>query len=156
VEWAVVNAGGHGFYRVRYSGELLEMPEAGFVAPAFRRGTLRPGNDAWAAALAGFTPLADYLSLIELLADENDVNVWSTVIGSAHHLQRILDEAQGVELARRLRNLFAPAVARLGWAPKEGESQLESQLRGDLIGALGTAAEDESCQQRRPGVVRSI
>ena len=70
------------------------------------------------------------------------------MIGSGHHLQRILDDAQCIEVARRLRQLFTPAVERLGWTPRKGESELESQLRGDLIGALGTLAEDKDCQQR--------
>jgi puromycin-sensitive aminopeptidase len=147
-DWVVVNAGGHGFYRVRYSGELLAALKQGLQSrfSAVERFSLV--NDTWAATLAGLTPLTDYLGLIELLPDENDVNVWTTVIGSAHHLQRILEDTQCVELARRLRQLFTPAVERLGWTPRKGESELESQLRGDLIGALGTLAEDKDCQQR--------
>lgn len=147
-EWVVVNAGGHGFYRVRYSGELLDALKRGLQSRLSAVERFGLVNDAWAATLAGLTPLSDYLSLIELLSDENDVNVWTTVIGSGHHLQRILDDAQGAVLAKRLRQLFAPAVARLGWTPRKGENQLESQLRGDLIGALGTVAEDAACQAR--------
>lgn len=147
-DWVVVNAGGHGFYRVRYSGELLSALKQGLQnrLSAVERFSLV--NDTWAATLAGLTPLSDYLGLIELLHDENDVNVWTTVIGSGHHLRRILDDSQCIGLARRLRLLFTPAVDRLGWTPRKGESELESQLRGDLIGALGTLAEDKDCQQR--------
>ncbi|HKY06882.1 MAG TPA: ERAP1-like C-terminal domain-containing protein, partial [Candidatus Binatia bacterium] len=90
----------------------------------------------------------DYLGLIELLRDEDDLNVWTTVIASAHQLQRILDDRQCVKLAKRLQDLFAPAVARLGWTPAKGESELAGQLRGDLIGALGVLADDEACRRR--------
>jgi puromycin-sensitive aminopeptidase len=148
VEWAVVNAGAHGFYRVRYSGELLEALKQdlpGRLSAVERFGLV---NDTWAAALGGLTPLSEYLGLIRLLSNEDDVNVWTMVIGSGHHLQRILADAQCVELARRLRDLLSPAAARLGWTPRPGESELESQLRGDLIGALGTLAADEACQRR--------
>ena len=147
-DWVVVNAGGHGFYRVRYSGELLDALKQGLQdrLSAVERFSLV--NDTWAATLAGLTPLSDYLGLIELLTDENDVNVWTTMIGSGHHLGRILGDDQCVQLEKRLRNLIAPAVERLGWTPKKGESDLESQLRGDLIGALGTLAEDKDCQRR--------
>ena len=147
-DWVVVNAGGHGFYRVRYSGELLEALKQGLQSRLSAVERFSLVNDAWAATLAGLTSLTDYLGLIELLPGENDVNVWATVIGSAHHLQRILDDGQGAILERRLRDLFAPAVARFGWAPRNGESELESQLRGDLIGALGTVGDDKACQQR--------
>jgi puromycin-sensitive aminopeptidase len=105
-------------------------------------------NDTWAATLAGLTPLTEYLDLIDLLRDEDDVNVWTTVIGSGHHLQRILADGQLAFLAERFRRLLTPAVERLGWSPRKGESELVSQLRGDLIGALGTLANDVSCQQQ--------
>jgi puromycin-sensitive aminopeptidase len=146
--WVVVNAGGHGFYRVRYSGDLLDALKERLQERLSAVERFSLVNDTWAATLAGLTTLEDYLRLIELLHDENDVNVWTTVIGSGHHLQRILDDSQCRELARRLRRLFAPAVERLGWTPRKSESELESQLRGDLIGALGTLAEDPGCQQR--------
>jgi len=105
-------------------------------------------NDSWAATLAGLTPLPEYLDLVDLLRAENDINVWATLIGSFHHLRRILDEPQCVVLAERLRAVLSPALERVGWTPKEGEPALVSQLRGDLIGALGTVAEDKACQAR--------
>ena len=147
-EWIVVNAGAHGFYRVRYSGELLDALKHGLQSRLSAVERFSLVNDTWAATLAGLTPLTDYLGLMALLPDENDVNVWTTVIGSGHHMVRVLDDGQCVKLEQQLRDLFAPAVARLGWEPKKGESELESQLRGDLIGALGAVAQDQACQQR--------
>jgi puromycin-sensitive aminopeptidase len=148
LDWVVVNAGGHGFYRVRYGDDLmsgLKQSLQSVLSPVERFGVI---NDTWAATLAGLTPLPEYLSLVDLLRDETDINVWTTAIGSAHHLSRILDEAQCAVVQERLRAVFSPAVRRLGWSVREGESELESQLRGDLIGALGTVAEDKACQSR--------
>jgi puromycin-sensitive aminopeptidase len=148
IEWAVVNAGGHGFYRVRYGAELEQMLRARprEILSAVERFNLV--NDRWATTLAGLTSLADYLSLIESLTDEDDVNVWSTVIGSGYALQRIFDGGQWGLLSGRLGTLFRPAVKRFGWSVQKGESELVSQLRGDLIGALGTLAEDQETQKR--------
>jgi puromycin-sensitive aminopeptidase len=148
IDWAVVNAGGHGFYRVRYSTELAQTLKGRLreiLSPVERFSLL---NDGWSTTLAGLTSLSDYLDLIELLRDEDDVNVWTTVIGSCHHLQRVLDDEHCAELEQRLRGLFGAALERLGWSVKAGESELTSQLRGDLIGALGTAAEDKPTQER--------
>ena len=92
--------------------------------------------------------------MIELSRDEDDINVWTTVIGSSHHLARILDDGQCAELEKRLRALIAPAVERFGWSVKAGESELESQLRGDLIGALGTVANDEPDTNARARIIR--
>jgi puromycin-sensitive aminopeptidase len=147
-EWVIINAGGHGFYRVRYSADLLGALKEGMqsnLSPVERFGLV---NDTWASALAGLTALPDYLDFIDLLRDENDINVWTSVIGSAHHLKRILLDRQCRVLEERLRALMQPALERLGWAPKEGEPALASQLRGDLIAALGTVAEDKECQPR--------
>jgi len=86
--------------------------------------------------------------LIELFRDETDLNVWTTQIISWHHLHRILDDAQDRSFQKRLRNILVAPVQRFGWAPREGESDLDRQLRGELINALGTVAEDKTCQQR--------
>jgi len=48
----------------------------------------------------------------------------------------------------RLRALLGPAAARFGWTRREGESDLESQLRGDLINALGVLGDEPACQSR--------
>jgi puromycin-sensitive aminopeptidase len=133
---------------VRYSAELATSLKSGLykvLSPVERFSLV---NDAWATALGGITSLTDYLDLIELLGDEDDVNVWSAIIGSCHHLTRILDDGQRGALEKRLCALFAPVVERLGWSVKTGESELASQLRGDLIGALGTLADDKPTQQR--------
>ena len=148
IDWAVVNAGGHGFYRVRYSAELAESlkgDQRKTLSAVERFGLV---NDAWATTLAGVTSLPDYLGLIELLRDEDDVNVWTTVIGSCHQLARILHDGQRTGFEKRLRALLAAAVERAGWTVKSGESELASQLRGDLIGALGTVADDKTAQER--------
>jgi puromycin-sensitive aminopeptidase len=148
VEWAVVNAGGHGFYRARYGGDLIDALKRDLqnrLSGVERFGLV---NDSWAATLAGLTSLIDYLDLIKLLREEGDLNVWTTVIGSSHHMHRILDDEQCASLEKQLRALFSPAAERLSWTPRKGESELESQLRGDLIAALGTVAEDKACQER--------
>jgi puromycin-sensitive aminopeptidase len=88
------------------------------------------------------------LDLIDLLHEETDLNVWTTVILTSYHLHRILDAAQDATFQARMRAVFRPALERLTWFPREGETDLERQLRGDLISALGTVAEDKGCQQR--------
>ena len=148
LDWVVVNAGGHGFYRVRYAAALLDPLKRALQERLSSVERFSLISDSWAATLAGLTDAADYLNLIDGLGSENNVNVWTTVIGSCHYLERILDEQQSVTFAKRLRALIAPAVERFGWSAKSGESELESQLRGDLIAALGTLAEDKNCQAR--------
>jgi puromycin-sensitive aminopeptidase len=148
VSSVVVNAGGHGFYRVCYSTDLMELLKQNFqekLLPVERFNLL---NDGWATTLAGLTSLPDYLTLIDLLRGERDVNVWTSVIASCHHLNRILDGRQREVVRECLRRNVLPVIDDLGWSPTEGESELRRQLRGDLIAALGTLAEDKPSQER--------
>jgi puromycin-sensitive aminopeptidase len=148
VDWLVVNAGGHGFYRVRYSPDLMMALKQRLQENLSAVERFNLVNDSWATTTAGLTSLMDYLGLVDLLRDETDVNVWTAVLISCHQLNRILDAQQLGAFRERTRANLLPAIERLGWTPREGESELERQLRGDLIGALGTLAEDRACQER--------
>jgi len=148
LDWVVANAGGHGFYRVRYSPELVTAVKRELQSNLLAVERFNLANDTWATTLAGLTSLADYLDLIDLFRDETDLNVWTTVIISSHHLHRILDDVQERLFQERIRAIFNPALQRLTWSPREGETELERQLRGELINALGTVGEDKACQER--------
>jgi puromycin-sensitive aminopeptidase len=144
----LVNEGGHGFYRVRYSGELLErllarLPDG--LAPIERFNLV---NDTWAATVAGLVPLAQYLDLAARLRGERDRNVWTSLIASMHSLNRVIRAEDRSHLERFVRGLVGPAVAELGWAPAPGENDLIRQLRGDLLRALGTLGNDGAVQTR--------
>jgi puromycin-sensitive aminopeptidase len=148
LEWVVVNAGGHGFYRVRYSPELGATLRRGLQARLRPVERFNLVNDTWATTLAGLTSLPDYLELLELMRNESDVNVWTSIIVSCHHLNRVLEGVQLPAFEERLRGIFQPALERLGWSAKEGENELDRQLRGELIGALGVLAEDKRVQSQ--------
>ena len=146
VDAVVVNEGGHGFYRVRYEGELLErllrrLPE---LAPIERFNLV---NDAWAVAVAGLAPLTGYLDLTARFGDERDRNVWSALLGSFHTLNRIVEPAGRPRLAALVRDRAAAAFAALGWSARPGEDELTRQLRGDLARALGTLGDDPAIQR---------
>jgi len=143
----IVNEGGHGFYRVRYEGELLErllrrLPE---LAPIERFNLV---NDAWAVAVAGLAPLAEYLDLTARFGDERDRNVWSALLGSFHVLNRIVEPADRPRLAALVRDRAARAFAALGWTARPEEDELTRQLRGDLARVLGTLGDDHAIQDR--------
>jgi puromycin-sensitive aminopeptidase len=144
----LVNEGGHGFYRVRYSGELLErllaqLPEG--LAPIERFNLV---NDTWAATVAGLVPLRDYLDMTTRFRGERDRNVWTILLASLHGLNRIARPTDRPHLERFARGLLSPAVADLGWAPHPAESELTRQLRADLLRAFGTLGNDAATQAR--------
>jgi puromycin-sensitive aminopeptidase len=143
----VANAGGHGFYRVRYSPDLLEalLKRLDLLAPIERFNLV---NDAWALAVAGLMPLTAYLELTARFRGERDRNVWSVLTASFYAINRVVAPADRPRLEALVRDRVAPAFAALGWTPRPGEDELTRQLRGDLARALGVLGNDASVQAR--------
>jgi puromycin-sensitive aminopeptidase len=146
-DWVVVNAGGHGFYRVGYAGPLRDRVLGALdrLAPIERFGLV---GDLWALTEAGRLGAVEYLDLTARFRDETDRNVWILLLGSFSGVNHaIVDEARP-GLAALVRDRVGPAAARLGWEPRPGERDLVRQLRADLLRALGTLGEDAATRAR--------
>lgn len=148
IDSVLVNEGGHGFYRVHYEPalmkRLLSLGPSG-LAPIERFNVI---NDAWAAAVAGLMPPADYLELTRSFTADRDKNVWSVLIESFHLIHRTLEPERRPSFEALVRDRIGPAAADLGWTPRAGENDLLKQLRGDLLRALGTVGNDRETQAR--------
>jgi puromycin-sensitive aminopeptidase len=144
---ALANAGGHGFYRVRYAPDLRQalVGRLDALEPIERFNLV---NDMWAAAMAGLVPVADYLDLTARFRDERDRNVWSAMLGAFAALNRVITPKERPGLEALVRDRLTPAVTALGWSPRPGEDELTRQLRGDLLRALGTLGNDAGIQAR--------
>jgi puromycin-sensitive aminopeptidase len=145
IEWVLLNEGGSGFYRVRYSADLLEALTRNLneLRPIERFGLV---SDTWAATVAGLTRLSDFIKLARLFREETNLNVWRALIGAFNYLDMIVDESQRPLLAKAVHEIVGPAAARLGWVAREGEDELTRQLRATLIGTLGTLGDDPEIQ----------
>jgi puromycin-sensitive aminopeptidase len=144
----LINEGGHGFYRVRYSGPLLQrLLDAGLdrLAPIERFNLV---SDAWAATMAGLMPLDDYLRLTAQFKQERDKNVWAVLLDAFSFLNHVVEESDRSLLEAVVRDRVAPAGAELGWEPRAGEDDLTKQLRGELLGALGKLGNDPAVQHQ--------
>ncbi|WHZ23595.1 MAG: Membrane alanine aminopeptidase N [Nitrospira sp.] len=142
----LANEGGHGFYRVRYSRDLLaKLQQTGLhhLAPVERFNLL---NDTWASTIAGMVSPADYLALTEHFKDERDPHVWAVLLGSCSTINHLLSEEDRPLLAAFVRDRVAPTFQDLGWSPHEEERDLVRELRGDIIRALGTLGRDQEIQ----------
>jgi puromycin-sensitive aminopeptidase len=140
-DWVVVNDGGSGFYRVHYPTELARRlaVEPGRLAPLERFNLV---NDAWAAVLAGHSPLADFLDLIRHFSAERDPDVWSTILGPLYLVDRFASADARTGLARLVRDLVRPGFDELGWEPHDREPDRVGSLRGTFVAALGTIGAD--------------
>jgi puromycin-sensitive aminopeptidase len=146
-EWVLLNEGGSGFYRVRYSADLLQALTGNLseLTPIERFGLV---SDTWAATVAGLTPLAEFMGMVRLFREEADLAVWRALLGALNYLDMVVSEAQRPFLARAVRDLVGPAAARLGWTSRADEDELTRQLRAALFGALGTLGGDSDVQER--------
>lgn len=154
-----VNPGGHGYYRVRYAPELRDRLLTRFSAEASAASTsasasapLTPVdrfnfvNDQWALCLAGRIPLTDYLSLTDIAIRDRSPQVWSILLASFEKLDTMLEPDDLPRYEAWLRTRLTPIFTELGWEPRAGESDLQRELRGEVLDAMGTLANDPATQ----------
>ncbi len=137
VEWVVVNAGGHGFYRVRYARDLFDrlLPHIQRNLTPIERFNLL--SDTWAATLAGYTPLTDFLDLTALHREETDETVWLMLAGVFSSLRRMMGEEEREAIAALVRDRMGPIQQKLGWDAQRDDSDRTRELRGMVLSTLG-------------------
>jgi puromycin-sensitive aminopeptidase len=147
-DWVVANAGGTGFYRVKYSTALLD--------DLVRRGTNhltsleRYGlvDDAFAAVLNGRTAAAEFLDFVRSFGEETDVSVWQRIIGALGALDRLVDGDDRANFQAAVRGLIGPALVRMGQDPSPDEGDRTRELRAALMEALGVLGDDEEAHAK--------
>jgi len=148
IDWILVNAGGHGFYRVLYSEELLnklkDMLPSLTVLERFNL-----VGDLWALTLNGSLSQTAFMDFIALFKNEQDKNVWTVIIGALQSIDRIFYK-NAFHTSAYVRELLKSSHEQLGWAASAGkeeeggEEALTKQLRGLILATLGTIGQDET------------
>ncbi|HSJ27713.1 MAG TPA: M1 family metallopeptidase [Acidimicrobiia bacterium] len=154
IDWAVVNAGGHGFYRVSYSEPLAKALRTNIdQLDDNERYVLI--SDTWAMVESGQAGAAALLELASAYKDETEYAIWQAVVGALASLKHHAVGDDDLPAFHSLvRDIVGPTAARLGWEPREGESDLTRSLRGLVIGALGRTAADPDTVERSRAVGR--
>jgi puromycin-sensitive aminopeptidase len=144
----VVDAGGHGFYRVAYSAELRERLSGAALAELDTLERYNLVDDAWAAVTAGRLSGPEFLSFVEGFSDERELAVWQAILIGLRGLGRFLGDDDFPRLQARVARLLAPVVADLGDPVEGGESDLTGKLRGLATGALAVLGGDQPTVER--------
>ena len=142
----VANAGSASFVRTFYDDGLrarLVERAALDLTPAERQSVV---DDAWAAVVAGDAPVSSFLDLAMGFGGETAPAVWHTIITGLNWCDRFLEGEPRERFRAAVRDLVRPALRRLGWDPRDGETALDHELRGDLIRALGVLGNDPETQ----------
>jgi len=136
-EWIKLNSGQTGLFRVQYSSHLLQNLAENIYALSDRD---RTGlvNDAFAFAIAGNTPIPEYLNLLLKFQQETNDTVWGDILNSLSTIRKIFTVKQ---LDKYVLQLVSTIGKDLGWDPKPGESESRAALRGYVLSTLGSCGD---------------
>ncbi|MDW3213940.1 MAG: M1 family metallopeptidase [Ilumatobacteraceae bacterium] len=145
----IVNAGGHGFFRVSYSDDLRARLTPEVVASMTTLERYNLVDDAWNAVTAQTLDAADFLDLAELFGGEREYGVWQVIAIGLRGLRRLIvdDAAALAAFERRVVALCAPALDDLG-EPTAEDTDLTAKLRGLLLSVVAVTGGDADAQAR--------
>jgi puromycin-sensitive aminopeptidase len=145
----IVNAGGHGFYRVDYSEGLQARLTGEIVAEMTTLERYNLVDDAWNAVVAGALAATDFVDLVDHFGDEREYGVWASMAAGLKGVRRMIaHDADAIEgFQRRVGALVRGPLAALG-EPVEGESELTGKARGLLLSMAAMQAGDLDAQAR--------
>jgi aminopeptidase N len=143
IDYVVANAGGHGFYRTRYSDQLFLGLMGNLDAlDDIERYSLV--SDTWAMVRSAQVPASDFLDLVGRFGDEQEHAIWSVILGGLRSIEHhALTPETRPAFEAFVRDLVGPALDRLGWDARDGETDLTRKHRGDLIAAQGNLGHEE-------------
>jgi puromycin-sensitive aminopeptidase len=150
-----VNAGGHGFFRVSYSADLLARLDGSVLRGMEIIERYNLVDDAWNAVTSGNLSAADFLSFADQFRNERDLAVWQSLTVGLRGVGRLLGREHLDGLAVRVRDLAGPALADLGTTAQAGEADLTAKLRGLLVGLLAITGRDGGLQRRCRDILRN-
>lgn len=117
----VVNAGGNGFYRVKYSEGLIKgiISNKKTIMTEVDRYNLL--NDSWSLVRL-LVSLVDYLKMVENFTDEQDPQIGSKIIGLLNYVHSVVEGPARAAVESKLRHVLQPLLDKLGYASQPGES----------------------------------
>lgn len=152
----VVNAGGHGFYRVNYSPEMLNRLTGATLAALSTLERYQLVDDSWSAVKAGRLEVREFLAFLDGYKAESDLAVWQTIGTALNLCARVIPPTELGWFADRVSDLTNQVRSDLGWEPKPGESDPVRQLRGYLVMLAGNLGNDHALIKRCRELWRGI
>ncbi|HEY9757900.1 MAG TPA: M1 family metallopeptidase [Oculatellaceae cyanobacterium] len=139
---AFANKDGSGFYRVMYAQQDFQTICAKFAQLSAEE-RLSFISDTHALAVSGKIPVENLLNLLLKVKDENDPLVLLNLV-------RLFDlpypsmNAESMPAYQRFVQVhLSPLKDRLGWDAKDGEPELNKDLRSEVLTQLGTYGQDK-------------
>jgi puromycin-sensitive aminopeptidase len=138
----VLNARGSGYYRSRYGvTETAALSDHIDELDDVERAVLL--SDTWALLFSSQISAEQFFTVAGGLGDLDEPTPWGIVATAVGYIKRALPDEQLSGFTDRVRAIFEPQFARLGWDARPGESELTPQLRAIVLSTLGTVCEDQ-------------
>ncbi len=148
--WIFANRDAKGYYRVAYSPDDLEKLGASAETQLSVPERVALVEDAWAMSRAGRSPIESFLTMIESMRSEHDLNVVELLSG---HLKYIAEALVPPEKAgtfqKFVREQFSPLAHEIGWMPNGDDSDEKKALRATLLRILGKAGDPDAIAKAR-------
>ncbi|WP_394838021.1 M1 family metallopeptidase [Pendulispora rubella] len=141
--WVDANSDAHGYYRVRYLGNLL--PKLLAVPQVLTRAEkVALLGDLGAQVRSGASSYADVLAAVSKLADDPTYYVAAATIDLVAQVRvaQIFPESLAPNYARFVRDTYGARAKRLGFVPRAGEAEDEALLRPQLLLLVADSGED--------------
>ncbi len=135
-----INNGGWSFFHSSYSEELFEMIISNFEKLDVNE-KYRILEDSWMALRTGELSLKLFMKLLNLYANEEEINIWS-YISSIFSTFAKIDNRE--EFKNYVKEFIYPLIERLGLNYNSEFNQEESQLKSLLCGTYANITEDSN------------
>jgi tricorn protease interacting factor F2/3 len=145
-EWAKINSGEKGFYRVRYDKTLLDKLKKVITSQKLDRfdrwGVHR---DVAALYIANQISLEDYLSFVlSTYAQEDDFLTLMDISSTLGMLRVLIGDTPALtSWKKRIVEWYASLLKRMGWGEKKGEKETDKLLRSTVLLGLGRWGDSE-------------
>jgi aminopeptidase N len=137
--WVKFNPGQTGFYRVRYSQDLLarlrDEIRSGRLSDTDALGIL---DDVSSFVRSGELSAIEVLEVLSDFRSRTDYNIWIVAAGILGSVENLLPAGPAADAYHRFcRGLFEGIWEKLGWEAKPSDRHSDKLLRAAVIGRLG-------------------
>ncbi|MDX1632374.1 MAG: M1 family aminopeptidase, partial [Thermoanaerobaculia bacterium] len=154
-EWVFGNAGGRGYYRVRYENDLLaRLPtrDTGALRLTERVSLVR---DIVELADAGRIPIEDALAVVESLPSSPSRHLVSAVANLLRDLEERVPPDLQARYAAFVRSELGPLARELGFVPEPDEDPEVRLLRETVVPLVADVGNDPELRSRAGRLARS-
>ncbi len=146
----LLNAGQSGYFRSHYSARDFAALGDGFAKLSAIDQLGIMGNTS-ALGMTGAQPASDILDLIKATPLDAEAKVWGRIAESLGGFDSLYrgDKLRQEKFREFSIKTLRPALKRVGWEAKPGESEPDAILRSDLISSLGNLGDTEVIAEAR-------